>query len=1021
MFNRQNTTWRKASKIICGLFIAFALMAAPLAQQTAQATGWPTVDALLNGSAIAQNGTSAAILGKTIANWVLKILSNILMQIAKVLLNKLTESTVNWINGGFEGSPKFVQNPESFFKNIGDTQLSSLIDTVGYNASLFPFGRQVSQVLIGAYKNQNSDIATSMRYTLSDVVGSEATHFEKDFGVGGWSGYHAYTQNPSNNAFSSLFVGAKEAAKTVTAAQTKVDKDITTGGGFLNQRTCKTWRTGPELPAGFIGPPPPPPDHTDANCLTWTTTTPGSSVKDQLDKALGSKFSQSELGAALGNSISSIVNALTTQLLNKGLSALSTAIKGTSSGTPQQTWSYNGETLDSTNTSDPNDPANWSLADQENHLNELFYTGEDIGITDENGNPQKLTLIEQAYLEAEAYRDILGIVNGVEPTNPTIGTLEFCTDNPQDPNCAAVHKPSFAAVIKALDYAIPGPKYGWRNRLTDRLSGGLQKWTQKASSIKDDKRQQKAQDIADALQSANDDLPTDMELQLLTADIPSYNDAIALVQTGVGYNTHVSEYTDNYTKTLVAIARLKAIKSALDGILIAHSVPTCVSQAFCEANPADPTCVSPSYDYCTTHSADADCLAKNYCSSEADLNLDQFVHEHSALDSISPKHLLNYPSAGPNWQSILSQPPLINPFNELDIAGQNLLKKQIKAYTLINQDLPNSGTISSAQNDKEQVAAEYQNIGFMQHKVEGEIHDNADKNIYKVQYGGNNHKFVQDSGATTIVAPVTIAQAVAAGASQSDLETKGYSITATYTPPAQTVGAGILSALGALFGIPPGAVASAIINPIPDVMYIDSLGAGSIAETKTAEISGFDEIAPVTEQVFCQANPNDATCSTEAPLCQTTPNDPSCGQLTWTQIAPALQADPWKSDTLDDAHKTILDSLSVELLNTMYSLVVSTTPVTDLGEDWDPNSTGNTRLADALDTINDADSVSTELDNTDDTPGKIFFCQAVLDKRDNQSKEMKGGSISLFHRHDVRLTCAKFYDSRDSDYTKPQI
>ena len=43
---------------------------------------------------------------------------------AKIVLAKITQSTLNWINSGFQGSPTFVQNPGSFFASIANESLS---------------------------------------------------------------------------------------------------------------------------------------------------------------------------------------------------------------------------------------------------------------------------------------------------------------------------------------------------------------------------------------------------------------------------------------------------------------------------------------------------------------------------------------------------------------------------------------------------------------------------------------------------------------------------------------------------------------------------------------------------------------------------------------------------------------------------------------------------------------------------------------------------------------------------------
>src|ERR1039458_7446482 len=55
------------------------------------------------------------------------VLDPLAWAVAKGLLQNMTDSTVKWINSGFQGSPAFVQNPEKFFRSIGDNIAGNFI------------------------------------------------------------------------------------------------------------------------------------------------------------------------------------------------------------------------------------------------------------------------------------------------------------------------------------------------------------------------------------------------------------------------------------------------------------------------------------------------------------------------------------------------------------------------------------------------------------------------------------------------------------------------------------------------------------------------------------------------------------------------------------------------------------------------------------------------------------------------------------------------------------------------------
>ncbi len=911
--------------------------------QKAEATGFPVADFLASAGIGVDAGTNTTTTAKTVLQWIAKLLGMILKAIAKVLLNKLTEATVNWINGGFKGSPQFVQNPESFFKNIGNAQLENLIDTIGYNASKFPYGREISQALIWSYRNQNGDIAQKMRYTLGDILGQEANKFQNNFNVGGWAGYEAFNSNPANNVYGALFVGANKAANTVAKGQQLVQQQLNYGQGFLNQRTCVAYRSSPQVGpqeqsqqgAGYSPPLPTKQQQGQANaktfflggakseadCITWKTVSPGSVVQSQINRALGSKFSQTELGAALGNSISAIVNALTTKLLDKGLSALSTAISKTKG--PGPVWTYDGQSLAATsNSQSSNDPSNWTTAADINlNLKELFYTGQDIGITDASGNQIKLTLIEQAQAQVDAYKRVLDLMRGISQQNPD-GTT--------------VRQESFASMVRTLDYALPGPKYGWKQRIVERLQTAVNVWSQRAVSRSIKKYKKEAEAIAEDLQNFSGAIPNDIEIQLLTSNLPSYNDAASMVQNGVAYSVKQGEFVDNYTTSLATLARLKSVKSRLDDVLKNHTADVTY-------NP------------------------------EPDNSLDEFLADHPN-ETVSPAHMLNYPT---KWQTILADPSNahFNPFDYVTETGNQIMKGALKAYALLMDDLPNAATISQAQATYEQVKAQYDNIGLMINTILDEREIYRSQNIYHVVFGGYNNKFIQQMGnSPTIVEkvnPATLPANIIDAINQH-----GFIIT-SYTADKTNIARQVVLAL---FGIP------TITNPrTPKEMYISPYGTGTIDDLQYTS-SGFN-------QVQLPSN------------------------LSRADMVTTLAADPWFSGNLSEDDRSIYGALSDQQMTILYAIVTATTPISDLGEGWDTNSTGTERLRQALNIVDSFEDSSDTVVNADQTSERLFYCQAILDKYDVQTLPQRSHWDSLFRRPKIDLNCKNFYDSSVKDYT----
>ncbi len=330
-----------------------------------------------------------------------EILKQFIMTVTRKLLDKMTQSTINWINSGFHGSPLFLENPESFFKDIGKSEIKTLIDMTGYDPNKFPFGKNFALNIIESYQNKFEDNA---QYSLSKVINDPVLleQYRNNFSVGGWNGFLINTQFPQNNYIGYQMLATEQLASklkgtTQNAAQ-KVQTTLQQGMGFLSPQTCPT---NPQYNNGkneFQRPtyqPLPfklPAAETelkitatssggtnrqeeteaskearrlyaeewqlrDASAKTkWAkvntcpgglkATTPGSVVGSQIGTSLGSKIHSAELGAAMGNSLSAIFDALINKFMQVGLNSLSSAINPPAEQTTNQNdFMYNGESI----------------------------------------------------------------------------------------------------------------------------------------------------------------------------------------------------------------------------------------------------------------------------------------------------------------------------------------------------------------------------------------------------------------------------------------------------------------------------------------------------------------------------------------------------------------------------------------------------------------------------------------------------------------------------------------------------
>ena len=144
-----------------------------------------TISGIFHGTT---SGSTVANTALHVKDFAIMLAKQILMRLAKVILARITQATINWINSGFHGSPLFLENPESFFKDIAKSEVKNLVDMIGYDSFRFPFGRDTALNVIASYRSQ---LATNAEYTLSKVINDPdlLVQYRNDFNYGGWNGF----------------------------------------------------------------------------------------------------------------------------------------------------------------------------------------------------------------------------------------------------------------------------------------------------------------------------------------------------------------------------------------------------------------------------------------------------------------------------------------------------------------------------------------------------------------------------------------------------------------------------------------------------------------------------------------------------------------------------------------------------------------------------------------------------------------------------------------------------------------
>lgn len=260
---------------------------------------------------------------------------------AKQIIRSLTQSVVNWINSGFEGSPSFVTNPSSFFLDLADQETGRFLDKYGGPLANLcsPFSIDLRISLAFKYhpnvpKRYTCTLGTIITNSKNAVKGASINGFTAgDFSQGGWPAFVSLTTEPQNNIYGAWLEADNELSLRVANVQIQRRDELNQGKGFLSWRKCtKTGNenseerasegtgegtyAGPERSfegsgEGYVA---------EEKC---TVQTPGSVIVSALESNVNGPLHELQLADEFNEIVNALFAQLVTQVLSKGLGAVS--------------------------------------------------------------------------------------------------------------------------------------------------------------------------------------------------------------------------------------------------------------------------------------------------------------------------------------------------------------------------------------------------------------------------------------------------------------------------------------------------------------------------------------------------------------------------------------------------------------------------------------------------------------------------------------------------------------------------
>ena len=222
---------------------------------------------------------------------------------ARLAIQQIVNSTVNWAQSGFDGNPAYVTDPKQYFTDLSDGIAGDFIAGSELNFLCSPFQTQIRLALRNQYLQ-----GPQYQCTLTGVV-ANIDAFYNNFNQGGWDAWFAMTQTSGGNPYDAFLEAQVALDSRIASAVGLQNQQVDWNQGFFSYQVCDGLTTTASLSQSGQE------ECTDefGNLTSKRTVTPGTTIKNQLDKVLPSGLES----LITVNHVEQLIQAFATGLLNR--------------------------------------------------------------------------------------------------------------------------------------------------------------------------------------------------------------------------------------------------------------------------------------------------------------------------------------------------------------------------------------------------------------------------------------------------------------------------------------------------------------------------------------------------------------------------------------------------------------------------------------------------------------------------------------------------------------------------------
>jgi hypothetical protein len=412
------------------------------------------------------------------------VLDGVARSLAQVMIRKITESTVQWINGGFQGGPGFLTNPTEFFTGTIDDALGEALSGAGLSWMCNSFGANIRIKLyqrnyryqpprcslstmannaIGSVRNSSIRIDNSINNGGTVTVGAQPGSSQSgspgslgQIDTMSWGDFLGTTAEPANTPFGSMMIAAEQVRVAINQAKDAVNTELDRGGGLFSWKECTvtdstreclqyenaptSYTTIGQPGTGFSSQTSTCIKYSEPKCTNWVTKTPGSVIQNQLDSVLGSDVKQLEVADEINEVLSALMGQVIKQVMGAAGGLLGLSDNGSNGKSKMSNFSADAEiaSLQQQQQSqadyDASKAANdKEIADQQANIMARAIAGNDIATstkaTDSAGNKDSVSLSKPATQSSTSGSNVASLaVDG----NRSATDNDFSSTNSED-------------------------------------------------------------------------------------------------------------------------------------------------------------------------------------------------------------------------------------------------------------------------------------------------------------------------------------------------------------------------------------------------------------------------------------------------------------------------------------------------------------------------------------------------------------------------------------------------------------